>query len=55
MELNGWTSPQMLRHYGASAPQRTFYFGDLLVAVTRLSPEYWAVHPGQAGPPSPDI
>jgi hypothetical protein len=20
MELNGWTSPQMLRRYGASAP-----------------------------------
>jgi hypothetical protein len=22
MELNGWSSPQMLRRYGASAPQR---------------------------------
>jgi hypothetical protein len=25
MELNGWTSPQMLRHYGASARARRTY------------------------------
>jgi hypothetical protein len=25
MELNGWTSPQMLRRYGASARDRRSY------------------------------